>query len=274
MHGIGNNTETKPMIDTHCHLYDDSFTEDLDAVFDRATNAGVSCILLPNIDLASWEPLLEMKSKAKIPCYSMLGLHPCYVKEDYLDVLRAFKTVLDKEHENLIAIGEIGMDLYWDKGFFKAQEHALRIQIEWALEFNLPIALHVRDAFDPLLSILSDYTKTTLRGVFHCFTGTEEQAEHIMREHPAFYFGVGGVITYKNSGLSAVVKKLPLNRIVLETDAPYLPPTPYRGKRNEPSFLKPIAETLAAVLNLTESELISQTNKNATTLFLLDSNTL
>ena len=274
MHGIGNNAETKPMIDTHCHLYDDSFSEDLDAVFDRATNAGVSCILLPNIDLASWEPLLEMKSKAKIPCYSMLGLHPCYVKEDYLDVLRAFKTVLDKEHENLIAIGEIGMDLYWDKGFFKAQEHALRIQIEWALEFNLPIALHVRDAFDPLLSILSDYTKTTLRGVFHCFTGTEEQAEHIMREHPAFYFGVGGVITYKNSGLSAVVKKLPLNRIVLETDAPYLPPTPYRGKRNEPSFLKPIAETLAAVLNLTESELISQTNKNTRTLFPIDSNTL
>ena len=267
MHGIGNNTETKPMIDTHCHLYDDSFTEDLDAVFDRATNAGVSCILLPNIDLASWEPLLEMKSKAKIPCYSMLGLHPCYVKEDYLDVLRAFKTVLDKEHENLIAIGEIGMDLYWDKGFFKAQEHALRIQIEWALEFNLPIALHVRDAFDPLLSILSDYTKTTLRGVFHCFTGTEEQAEHIMREHPAFYFGVGGVITYKNSGLSAVVKKLPLNRIVLETDAPYLTPVPFRGKRNESGYLLYIAEKLAAVKQTTLQEVAEVTTANAQKIF-------
>lgn len=255
------------MIDTHCHLYDDAFSSDFEETIGRAKEIGVGRILLPNIELSSWMPLLDVLKKSSIPCYPMLGLHPCYVKADFLDSLAAIKHLLEEEHQRLIAIGEIGMDLYWDKTLQKEQELALREQINWALSYDLPIALHVREAFDPLLAILSDYTDTGLRGVFHCFTGNEKHAEYIIRKHPTFYFGIGGVITYKNHELKSIVKKLPLNRLLLETDAPYLPPTPHRGKRNEPSFLKYIVDGLALALETTPTAIIEQTNQNAELLF-------
>jgi TatD DNase family protein len=270
MRGIGNNVKLNQMIDTHCHLYEESFIPSLDEVLHRAKEAGVTQILLPNIDVDSWEPLLKVLNNPIIPCSPMLGLHPCYVKEEVNDQLNTLGELLKTHHEQLVAIGEIGMDLYWDNQFLTQQQQALNQQIEWALQYNLPIAIHVRDAFDPLFDVLSDYQHTSLRGVFHCFTGTKEQAEYILRTHPSFYFGIGGVLTYKNSGLAEVVKTLPLDRIVLETDAPYLPPTPHRGKRNEPSYLIHIADALSNVLAIPVTEVNKITSENARRLFNLN----
>lgn len=270
MRGIGNNVKLNQMIDTHCHLYEESFLPSLDEVLHRAKEAGVTQILLPNIDVDSWEPLLKVLNNPIIPCSPMLGLHPCYVKEEVNDQLNALGELLKTYHEQLVAIGEIGMDLYWDKQFLTQQQQAFHQQIEWALRYNLPIAIHVRDAFDPLFEVLSDYQDTELRGVFHCFTGTKDQAEYILRTHPSFYFGIGGVLTYKNSGLSEVVKTLPMDRLVLETDAPYLPPTPHRGKRNEPSFLIHIADALSNVLAIPVAEVKKITSENARRLFNLN----
>ena len=257
------------MIDTHCHLYEESFLPSMDEVLYRAKEAGVTQILLPNIDVDSWEPLLKILNNPIIPCSPMLGLHPCYVKEDVSDQLNTLGELLKTHHKRLVAIGEIGMDLYWDKQFLTQQQEAFHQQIQWALHYNLPIAIHVRDAFDPLFEVLSDYQHTTLRGVFHCFTGTKEQAAYILRTHPSFYFGIGGVLTYKNSGLAEVVKTLPTDRIVLETDAPYLPPTPHRGKRNEPAFIEHIAESLSECLSISTKEIKRLTTMNAQKLFNL-----
>ena len=257
------------MIDTHCHLYEASFLPSMDEVLHRAKEAGVTQILLPNIDVDSWGPLLKVLNNPIIPCSPMLGLHPCYVKEDVTDQLNTLGELLKTHHEQLVAIGEIGMDLYWDKQFLTQQQEALHQQIQWALHYNLPIAIHVRDAFDPLFEVLSDYQHTALHGVFYCFTGTEEQAAYILRTHPSFYFGIGGVLTYKNSGLQDVVKNIPLHRLVLETDAPYLSPVPHRGKRNEPAFLQHVAKRLSDVLEMSEQEIIKITTDNASTLFQL-----
>ena len=257
------------MIDTHCHLYEASFLSSLDEVLHRANEAGVSEILLPNIDVDSWNPLLGVLQNSIVPCYPMLGLHPCYVKEDVTEQLHTLHELLKTHHEQLVAIGEIGMDLYWDKQFLIQQQEALHQQIGWALHYNLPIAIHVRDAFNPLFEVLSTYQNTELRGVFHCFTGNKEQAEYILRTHPSFYFGIGGVLTYKNSGLADVVKMLPVDRLVLETDAPYLPPTPHRGKRNEPAYLIHIADALSNVLALPIKEVKRITSENAQRLFNL-----
>ena len=257
------------MIDTHCHLYEASFLSSLDEVLHRANEAGVSEILLPNIDVDSWNPLLGVLQNSIVPCYPMLGLHPCYVKEDVTEQLHTLHELLKTHHEQLVAIGEIGMDLYWDKQFLIQQQEALHQQIGWALHYNLPIAIHVRDAFNPLFEVLSTYQNTELRGVFHCFTGNKEQAEYILRTHPSFYFGIGGVLTYKNSGLAEVVKTLPIDRIVLETDAPYLPPTPHRGKRNEPSYLIHIADALSNALAIPVVEVNNITSENARRLFNL-----
>ena len=269
MPGAGNKNTSNQMIDTHCHLYDASFDDDFTQVMLRAKTSGVSGLILPNIDIDSWLPLLNRVATAEIPCYPMLGLHPCYVKEDYVHQLNQLHGQLITYLDSIVAIGEIGMDLYWDKTFQAAQEQALREQIQWALHYNLPIAIHVRDAFDPLFEVLSDYQHTTLRGVFHCFTGTKKQAEYILRTHPSFYFGIGGVLTYKNSGLAEVVKTLPIDRIVLETDAPYLPPTPHRGKRNEPSYLIHIADALSNALAMPVMEVKKVTSENARHLFNL-----
>lgn len=259
------------MIDTHCHLYDPCFQEDFDALIDRAQEIGVEKILLPNIDQASWEPLMDLIQKSNLPCYPMLGLHPCYVTEQYEKELSFLRKELERRNEVLVAIGEIGLDLYWDKSRLSDQIKALKQQLDWALEFHLPVALHVRDAFDPLFEVLEDYQGSDLKGVFHCFTGEERHLNHILQNHPTFYFGIGGVITYKKSGLAEVVKQIPLNRMLLETDAPYLPPSPHRGKRNEPSFLIHIADRISTALEIPIERVKKITSENAQELFNLDS---
>jgi TatD DNase family protein len=261
------------MIDTHCHLYDPCFKEDFDALIARAQENGVEKILLPNIDQASWDPLLDLIQKSNLPCYPMLGLHPCYVTEHYEKELLFLRIELERRKSALVAIGEIGLDLYWDKSRLSDQIKALKQQLDWALEFHLPVALHVRDAFDPLFEVLEDYRDTHLRGVFHCFTGEEHQLNHILQYYPSFYFGIGGVVTYKKSGLAEVLKQIPLNRMLLETDAPYLPPAPHRGKRNEPSFLIHIADRISDVLEIPIERVKKFTSENAQHLFNLNSQT-
>lgn len=257
------------MIDTHCHLYDELFSEDLNLVIARAKESGVQQIILPNIDASSWDSLLKLTQTSELICLPMLGLHPCYVKDDYGDVLRVLHCTLEAHRKEIVAIGEIGIDLYWDKTTREIQENALRTQLDWALAFNLPVALHVRDAFEETFNVLRAYTATGLRGVFHCFTGTSQEVDYITKHHPDFYFGIGGVLTYKNSGLQDVVKNIPLHRLVLETDAPYLSPVPHRGKRNEPAFLQHVAKRLSDVLEMSEQEIIKITTDNASTLFQL-----
>jgi len=261
------------MIDTHCHLYDPCFKEDFDALIARAQENGVEKILLPNIDQESWDPLLDLIQKSNLPCYPMLGLHPCYVTEHYEKELLFLRIELERRKSALVAIGEIGLDLYWDKSRLSDQIKALKQQLDWALEFHLPVALHVRDAFDPLFEVLEDYRDTHLRGVFHCFTGEEHQLNHILQYYPSFYFGIGGVVTYKKSGLAEVLKQIPLNRMLLETDAPYLPPAPHRGKRNEPSFLIHIADRISDVLEIPFEQVKQFTSENAQHLFNLNSQT-
>lgn len=261
------------MIDTHCHLYDPCFKEDFDALIARAQENGVEKILLPNIDQESWDPLLDLIQKSNLPCYPMLGLHPCYVTEHYEKELLFLRIELERHKSALVAIGEIGLDLYWDKSRLSDQIKALKQQLDWALEFHLPVALHVRDAFDPLFEVLEDYRDTHLRGVFHCFTGEEHQLNHILQYYPSFYFGIGGVVTYKKSGLAEVLKQIPLNRMLLETDAPYLPPAPHRGKRNEPSFLIHIADRISDVLEIPIERVKKFTSENAQHLFNLNSQT-
>lgn len=258
------------MIDTHCHLYDEAFAQDFEEVIERARSVGIQQMLLPNIDWASWSILQETISKCSIPCSPMLGLHPCYVKENYKQALDRMQGVLEEGVTNLVAIGEIGMDLYWDQTYQKAQETAFRQQLDWALAYQLPVALHVREAFEPVFQVLNEFKNSSLSGVFHCFTGTQKEASYIMEHHPAFYFGIGGVLTYKKSGLYELVPHLPKNRLILETDAPYLPPTPYRGKRNEPSYLVNIAAMLSNALEVAESEVIRMTTENAFRLFNLN----
>ena len=258
------------MIDTHCHLYDEAFAQDFEEVIGRARSVGIQQLLLPNIDWTSWPILQETIAKCSMPCYPMLGMHPCYVKEDFEQVLDQMHRVLEEGVNNLVAIGEIGMDLYWDQTYQKAQETAFRRQLEWALAYQLPVALHVREAFEPVFQVLNEYKNTSLSGVFHCFTGTQKEASYIMEHHPSFYFGIGGVLTYKKSGLYELVPQLPKNRLLLETDAPYLPPTPYRGKRNEPSYLAHIADILSNALEIPEREAIRMTTENAQRLFNLN----
>jgi TatD DNase family protein len=259
------------MIDTHCHLYDPCFKEDFDELILRAQENGVEKILLPNIDHASWEPLMNLIQTSSLPCYPMLGLHPCYVTEHYEKELSLLRKELERRNEVPVAIGEIGLDLYWDKSRLSDQIIALKQQLDWALEFDLPVALHVRDAFDPLFEVLALYQNTELKGVFHCFTGDVQQINHILQHHPSFYFGIGGVITYKKSGLAEVVKRIPVNRMLLETDAPYLPPTPHRGKRNEPSFLIHIADHISTTLEIPFEQVKQFTTENAQRLFNLNS---
>ena len=258
------------LIDTHTHLYSEEFTGDIDAVIARAQHNNVQKFYLPSIDSNSLEAMLALEKKYPGVCISMMGLHPCYVKENVNEELAIVEKWIAAR--DFVAIGEIGLDFYWDKTFVEQQRKAFETQMEWALAKNWPIVIHTRNAMQETIEMVKPFAKRGLRGIFHCFSGSAESAKQIVDF--GFYLGIGGVITYKNAGLPEALENISLSHLVLETDAPYLPPTPYRGKRNEPSFLKPIAETLAAVLNLTESELISQTNKNATTLFLLDSNTL
>lgn len=253
-------------IDTHAHLYADQFADDRQTMIDRAKEAGLSKILLPNIDLDSISGMLKMTKDYPGFCYAMMGLHPCSVGENYRSDLQSIYNQL--HGQNIIAIGEIGIDLYWDKSTLHYQREAFRIQVQWAKELNLPIVIHARDSYNELFEELNELNDASLTGVFHCFSGSQQQAQKIL-SYGGFYLGLGGVLTYKNSGISKFIAELPLNKIILETDAPYLPPVPHRGQRNESSYVRFVAEKLAELYNLSIEEIGERTSQNAIELFRL-----
>jgi len=250
-------------IDTHTHLYSEEFNEDRITSINNAMEKGVSKFYMPNVDSASIEGMLALEVHFPEHCYPMMGLHPCSVKGNYRDELEIVKRWLDLRRFS--AIGEIGIDLYWDKTFIKEQELAFREQIFWALEYNYTVVIHCRNAFDEIFSILKSYDRLP-KGIFHCFSGDFIQAEKIL-SLGNFKLGIGGVVTFKNSGLDKVVEQLNIHDIVLETDAPYLAPVPHRGKRNESAYLPLVAEKIAQLKNISIEEVASITSKNALEIF-------
>lgn len=247
------------MIDTHSHLFAEEFAEDLPAVIERARAAGVSKVFMPNIDDTTIEAMLGVCTAYQGYCFPMIGFHPTSVDADSLSRIHGMKKMLSDEHP-FIAIGEVGMDLYWDKTYLKEQQKALDIQIQWALEYHLPLVLHCREAFPELFEVMEPYRTTELSGVFHSFMGTQEEAERVL-EYAHFVIGINGVVTFKKSTLPGILTHIPLDRIVLETDAPYLAPTPFRGKRNESSYIKNVAVKLAEIYAV-DFEYIDRTTTN------------
>lgn len=253
-------------VDTHTHLFSPSFDEDRTEIVQRAIKAGIETMLLPNIDVESIEPMYNLCAQFPLNCFPMMGLHPGSVDENWEENLDIIRTNLF-ERKNC-AVGEIGMDLYWDKTFVNEQAEAFRRQVNWAKELNLPIVIHAREAFDEIFAIVDELNDERLTGVFHCFTGTLEQAKKI-QNYGGFKLGIGGVLTYKKAGLDEILKDVELSELILETDSPYLPPTPHRGKRNESTYLLHIAEKLADVKGVSLTEVAKITSKNANELFKL-----
>lgn len=252
------------LTDTHTHLYSEQFKEDIDEVVQKAINLGISRFFLPNIDSGYTAALLALAKKYPDNMFPMMGLHPCSVKADYQQELTHVEKMLS-EHQ-VVAIGEIGIDLYWDKTFFKEQQVAFRHQIRLAKANNLPFVIHCRDAFDEIFEILDEENDENMRGIFHCFTGTLEQAEKIIA-YGGFKLGIGGVVTFKNAGLDKVVEQINLEHLVLETDAPYLAPVPYRGKRNESAYIIEIATKVANLKQVSLEEVAKITTSNSKTVF-------
>lgn len=251
------------LIDTHCHLYSDEFSDDIAAVISRAAAAGVQQFYLPAIDSTAHKSMLQLEEIFPGKCIAMMGLHPCYVKSNYADELKMVEDWLAKR--KFTAVGEIGLDFYWDKTFVNEQYIAFRKQIEWALHYKLPIVIHTRNAMPEAIAVVKEYAGKGLTGIFHCFGGTYEEAASII--DMGFYLGIGGVVTYKNTTLATVLGKIDIKHIVLETDAPYLTPVPFRGKRNESSYLKYVAEKIAAIKNRSTDEIAAATTANAKNIF-------
>lgn len=243
------------MIDTHSHIYGPEFDDDRAEVLQRARLAGVDKVLLPNINEESIARMLQVAKEYPDMCYPMMGLHPEDVKEDWAQVLDRMEMQLD----GMIAVGEVGLDFYWDTTFRKEQIEAFERQICWAVERNLPLVIHMRKAEQELLEVMECHKSDGLRGVFHCFGGSKETASRMLK-HEGFVLGIGGVVTFKNSRLAETLRHVPLDRIVLETDAPYLAPVPYRGKRNEPSYVAHVARFLSDIYNVSEEEVNDVTN--------------
>ena len=253
------------MIDTHSHMYSEQFDEDQAETILRAKDKGIKYILLPNIDIDSIDALHKLAQRDKC-CIPMMGLHPCSVDLDYSTQLKRICLELFQGSQKYIAVGEIGIDLYWDRSFIEQQKAAFRIQINWAKELAIPIVIHARDSMSEILEILDEENSSDLRGVFHCFSGTMEDAERIMT-YEGFKFGIGGVVTFKNSTLPKVLKSIPLDYLLLETDAPYLAPMPHRGKRNESAYLLYIAEKLSDIYECPVEQIKIMTTQNAEALF-------
>ncbi|MBE0640485.1 MAG: TatD family hydrolase [Bacteroidales bacterium] len=253
------------LVDTHTHLYLDAFDADRTITVQRAIDAGVKYMLLPNIDSTSIEPMLALHREFPHHCLPMMGLHPTSVKETWREELALVKSQLDQG--GYCAVGEIGIDLYWDKSFRDAQEEVFRRQVGWAHEMNLPISLHSRESMNLILDILEEMALPGLRGVFHCFTGHIEQARRI--EALEFHMGIGGVLTFKNAKVCQVLSQVSPDRLILETDAPFLAPAPHRGQRNEPAYLELVVTRLAECLNLSPQETAERTTAAATHLFAL-----
>ena len=254
------------LIDTHAHLYLDEFDTDRETVIQNAIRSGVKQILCPNIDSKSLTALDTLCESYPGYCLPMMGLHPTSVKENYKDELEIIrKRLFESPQEQYIAIGEIGIDLYWDKTFLLQQQEVLELQLEWALSKKLPVAIHSRDSFDAIMEVLQNFNSLT--GVFHCFSGNVEQAEQVVNK--GFLLGIGGVVTFKNAGLDKVVLATDLSNIVLETDAPYLAPMPFRGKRNESAYVSLVAQKIAQLKNVSYAEVCEITSGNAIKLFNL-----
>jgi TatD DNase family protein len=250
-------------IDTHTHLYSEQFNPDRTSMIEAAIAKGVQTFYLPNIDHESIEGMLKLEEQFPGQCLPMMGLHPCSVNANYQQELDLVRSWLNKRR--FAAIGEIGIDLYWDKTFIKEQEIAFRQQIDWALESGYTISIHCRSAFDEIYAILKSYPKLP-KSIFHCFSGNTEQANLIIALDN-FKLGIGGVVTFKNSGLDKVVEDIDLKHLVLETDAPYLAPVPHRGKRNESAYIPIIAEKIAAIKGISIEEVASVTSQNALDIF-------
>ncbi len=250
------------LVDTHAHIYTEEFDSDRDALLERAEKESVTKILLPAVDSESHDRLVQL-ADAHAQCLPMMGLHPCSVKENYRDELEVVNGWFQRRR--FIAVGETGLDFYWDKTFTEQQYAAFRQQVEWSLQYEIPVVIHSRNATDECIDVIREFQPQGVRGVFHCFSGTEAQARTIMEL--GFYLGIGGVLTFKNAGLDKVVKAVGLEQVVLETDAPYLAPVPFRGKRNEPSYLRYILEKLVEITGLSQEDIAQKTSKNAQKLF-------
>ena len=252
------------LIDTHTHLYLPEFDEDRAAIVQRAKEHGVQQVILPNIDSESIPQMLKMAAEFPDFCRMAMGLHPTSVKEN-------FEEELDIAYQELqtgkyLAVGEMGIDLYWDKSFYEQQKLAFRIQAKWAVDFNLPLIIHSRDSFEEIFELMDDLWTPQLKGVFHCYTGTHQQAEKIVNDY-GFKLGLGGVLTFKNSTLREEIKNIDIKHLILETDAPFLAPVPYRGKRNESAYVSLVAQKLADIKNCSVEEVAEMTTHNAVELF-------
>ncbi len=251
-------------IDTHTHIYLNDFDEDRKGIISECLDTGVNKLLLPNIDKSTMADVIKTCEVYKGVCFPMVGLHPCYVKDSYENDLDYLKPII--KSINTIAIGEIGIDLYWDKSNLEIQRKAFITQINWAKEFNLPIVIHARDSYNEIFEVLDQLNDENLKGIFHCFSSSLKNAERILK-YGGFKLGIGGVVTFKNSGLDKVVKDIDIKNIVLETDSPYLTPTPFRGTRNKSSYIPIIANKLSDIYQVSSEEIGKITSKNAKEIF-------
>ena len=251
------------IIDTHCHLYLDDFNADRPAIIERANAEGVGGFYLPAIDSGVIDGMLQMEKDYPGQCFAMMGLHPCSVKENFEEELRIVEEWLTRR--KFSAIGETGLDFYWDKTFILQQYDAFKRQVNWAKNYKIPVVIHSRQSTQECVDVIKEMHDADLSGIFHCFSGSLEEALQITEL--GFYLGIGGVITYKNAGLAAVIEKLPLSNIVLETDAPYLTPVPFRGKRNESAYLKYVVQKIAEIKKISVEEVTAITTLNAQKVF-------
>lgn len=253
-------------IDTHTHLFLNQFEKDIDNVIEHAIANGVNKMLLPNISSETTTAMIELCKKYPKNCFPMMGLHPCEVKKESMQKQLAHVQQQMLEKEKFVAVGEIGMDLYWDKTTLDIQKTAFAFQIQLAKQHKLPIVIHVRESFNEAIEIVEELNDENLSGVFHCFTGSEEDANRII-DLENFYLGIGGVLTFKNAGLDKTIEQINLRHLILETDSPYLAPAPFRGKRNESKYILNIAEKLAEIKNLPLEEVATISTQNANNLF-------
>lgn len=251
------------MIDTHCHLYLDDFDADRPAIIERANMESVERFYLPAIDSSIIARMLKMEQDYPGQCFAMMGLHPCSVKENFEEELQIAEQWLSRR--KFAAVGETGLDFYWDKTFTAQQYTAFRTQVGWAKKYNIPVVIHSRQSTPECIDVIKEMHDASLTGIFHCFGGSLEEAQQITEL--GFHLGIGGVLTYKNSGLAGVIEKLPLDNIVVETDAPYLTPVPFRGKRNESAYLKYVVQKIADVKKISVDEAAAITTFNAQKLF-------
>jgi TatD DNase family protein len=251
------------LIDTHSHIYLPEFDPDRADMLARAVNEGVDSIFMPAIDNETHSAMFKAEEDFPGKCFSMMGLHPCSVKEGYKQELKIVKEHFGKRR--FVAVGETGLDFYWDRTFTKEQYESFQTQIELAKQYDIPVVIHSRNSIDECIKVVKENQQGNLKGVFHCFSGNKKQAEEII--DLGFYLGIGGVLTFKNSGLDKVMADIDMKNVILETDAPYLAPVPFRGKRNECSYLKYVVEKLAEIKNVAKEEIANVTTKNAKELF-------